>query len=80
MSATDAPTIVTTNLYSNELTCPSCIAKIERRLVKLDGVAEGTVHFSTGRIEVRHDPEVATVDDLIAAVAEAGYTAAPRRF
>ena len=52
---TTATTIRTTNLYSNELTCPSCIAKIETRLAALDGVEKGTVHFSTGRIEIVHD-------------------------
>ncbi|QGG94386.1 cation transporter [Actinomarinicola tropica] len=70
----------TTNLYSNELSCPSCIAKIETRLAALDGVERGTVHFATGRIEVVHDPDVATVDDLVAAVRAAGYAAAPRGF
>ncbi len=74
------PTIVTTNLYSDELTCPSCIAKIEKRLAALDGVEQGTVHFATGRIEVRHDPAVASVDDLVAAVKAAGYAATPRGF
>lgn len=70
--------LTTTNLYSNELTCPSCIAKIEKRLAALAGVEKGTVHFSTGRIEVLHDPEVATVADLVEAVRQAGYAAAPR--
>ncbi|HEY9557823.1 MAG TPA: heavy metal-associated domain-containing protein [Acidimicrobiales bacterium] len=70
--------LTTTNLYSNELTCPSCIAKIERRLHALAGVDAATVHFSTGRIEVLHDPAIATIDDLVAAVAAAGYAAAPR--
>lgn len=70
----------TTNLYSDELTCPSCIAKIEGRLARLEGVERSTVHFSTGRIEVEYDPEVATVEDLVAAVREAGYAARPRGF
>ncbi|MBK5224887.1 MAG: heavy-metal-associated domain-containing protein [Acidimicrobiia bacterium] len=72
--------ITTTNLYSDELTCPSCIAKIERRLGALDGVETATVHFGSGRIEVQHDPAVATVADLVEAVQRAGYAAAPRGF
>ncbi len=69
-----------TNLYSDELTCPSCIAKIESRLRRLPGVDDATVHFETGRIAVRHDTERASVQDLIEAVAQAGYRAVRRGF
>ena len=68
----------TTNLYSSELTCPSCIAKIEKRLHALPGVQEATVHFGSGRIEVLH--EGVPDEDLVAAVRKAGYNAAPRAF
>lgn len=80
MTKTNATTLTTTNLYSSELSCPSCIAKIERRLYALSGVEKATVHFSTGRIEVSHDPSQASVDDLVAAVAKAGYAAKARGF
>lgn len=73
-------TTETTNLYSDELSCPSCVGKIERRLSALDGVEQATVHFATGRIEVVHDPSSTPVDELVAAVAAAGYSAAPRAF
>lgn len=80
MSTASTTTFTTTNLYSSELSCPSCIAKIERRLYALSGVEKATVHFSTGRIEVSHDLTQASVDDLVAAVAKAGYAAKPRGF
>ncbi len=73
-----ATSLKRTNLYSNELSCPSCVPKIEKRLQALPGVERATVHFSTGRIEVLHDD--VPVDELIAAVAAAGYRAAPRGF
>ncbi len=69
----------TTTLYSDELTCPSCVPKIEKRLRALAGVERGTVHFGSGRIEVLHAPET-TVDELVDAVRDAGYHAAPRGF
>ena len=72
-------TLRTTTLYSDDLTCPSCIGKIETRLGALGGVERASVHTTTGRIEVVHDPAV-PVADLVAAVAAAGYTAAPRGF
>jgi copper chaperone len=66
-----------TILRSNELSCPSCIAKIEKRLTGMSGVEGATVHFNTGRIEIVHDPEQTDQDQLVAAVAEVGYTARP---
>ncbi|ABG04761.1 Heavy metal transport/detoxification protein [Rubrobacter xylanophilus DSM 9941] len=62
-----------TLLRSNELSCPSCIKKIERSLKALDGVSEATVHFTTGRIEVEHDPERVGPEALVEAVRSAGY-------
>lgn len=47
-----------TTLRSDELTCPSCVAKIEKALAGVSGVERATVHFTTGRIEVAHDPGV----------------------
>lgn len=70
----------TTNLYSSELSCPSCVAKIEKQLLALDGVDTAKVHFGSGRIEVSHDPDRAPVESLVGAVRKAGYAAAPRGF
>ena len=44
------------------------------------GVNAATVHFATSRIEVRHDPAVNSVDDLVAAVGSVGYVARPSVF
>lgn len=70
----------TTILRSSEFTCPSCVDKIEKRLNKLDGVQTAKVHFATGRIEIDHNTEVVSVDDLIAQVAKAGYKATASAF
>ncbi|SDZ93062.1 Copper chaperone CopZ [Bowdeniella nasicola] len=67
----------TTTLRSDELSCPSCIAKIETKLTSLDGVSEAEVKFSSGRILVTHDPQRVEVRDLLNAVAEIGYSAKP---
>lgn len=73
---------VTTNtvLRSDEFTCPSCVEKIERKLHSLPGVVSAQVHFATGRIEVDHDSEAASVEDLVEAVAQTGYRATPQAF
>lgn len=77
---TTASTTTTTTLRAEGFSCPSCVAKIEKQVGKLKGVESVKVHFATARVVVVHDPSVATTDDLVAAVAKAGYTARPAAF
>ena len=69
-----------TMLRAEGFTCPSCVSKIEKSLQKLPGVSDATVHFATSRIEVDHDAEKTSVDDVVAAIKKAGYTARPSAF
>ncbi len=62
-----------TLLRSSELSCPSCVAKIEKALGALDGVQAAVVHFNTGRIEIEHDPARATAEELVETVRRSGY-------
>ena len=64
-----------TTLRASDLSCPSCVAKIEKALSSVEGVTEAKVHFETGRIVVEHDAEKASKAALVAAVASAGYQA-----
>lgn len=68
-----------TVLRAEGFSCPSCVAKIEKRVSRLDGVSAVKVHFASARIEIDHDESV-SVDELVAAVAKAGYAAAPAAF
>jgi Cu+-exporting ATPase len=56
------------------MTCASCAARIERRLNKLDGVT-ASVNYATGKALVSFGAGVQPAD-LVAAVREAGYSAA----
>lgn len=69
-----------TILRSQELSCPSCVAKIEKALSAVDGVEMAKVYFTTGRIEIQHDDTRANVNDLVKAVRSAGYDAKPAAF
>src|SRR5215203_1384142 len=69
--------LVPFDLAIGGMTCTSCAARIERRLNKLDGVA-ATVNYATERASV-HAPAGVAIDDLIAEVAAAGYTARDAR-
>lgn len=69
-----------TLLRAEGFSCPSCVAKIEKRVGKLKGVEDVKVHFATARIEVDHDETKTSVDDIVDAVAKAGYKATPSAF
>ncbi len=62
-----------TTLRSHELTCPSCIVKIEKQLQRISGVESVDVQFQSGRIVVEHDEEQAGTDALVDAVRKVGY-------
>ena len=64
-----------TILRSQEFTCPSCVAKIEKALKATPGVHNARVHFTTGRIEVEHDAQRVSADELAQVVRTAGYEA-----
>ncbi len=69
-----------TILRSDELSCPSCVAKIEKALLAVDGVKSAKVQFGSGKIEVEHAPHSAGVAALVNAVQKAGYAARPSPF
>ncbi|GAA0943723.1 heavy metal translocating P-type ATPase [Actinocorallia libanotica] len=57
------------------MTCASCAARIERKLNKIEGVT-ATVNYATEKAKVEY-PEGVSVEELIASVEKAGYTAEP---
>ncbi|MEO7588695.1 MAG: heavy metal-associated domain-containing protein [Arachnia sp.] len=75
-----AITTTHTSLRAEGFSCPSCVTKIEKQVGRLKGVTSVKVHFASARIEVDHDADVTSVDDVVAAVARAGYTARPSTF
>ncbi|MBT2391588.1 copper-translocating P-type ATPase [Streptomyces sp. ISL-1] len=61
------------DLEISGMTCASCVARIERRLNKLPGVA-ASVNLATASARVTYGPQV-TPSELVAAVEAAGYGA-----
>ena len=66
-------TVADVDLDITGMTCASCAARIERKLNKLPGV-EATVNFATEKARV-HSVDPVPVEELIAAVEQAGYGA-----
>ena len=78
---TATPATSTHSIFRAEgFSCPSCVAKIEKQVGRLKGVQDVTVKFASSRVEVEHDPAVATTEQIIASIAKAGYRAAPSAF
>lgn len=70
---TSGPTLVEVDLAIEGMTCASCVARVEKRLNRVDGV-EATVNLP---LESAHVvlPEGVTDAELVAAVEKAGYQA-----
>ncbi|MEP7016532.1 MAG: heavy-metal-associated domain-containing protein [Actinomycetota bacterium] len=83
MSTTSTTTTTTTTrtiLRAEGFSCPSCVAKIEKQVGRVEGVAVVKVHFASARIEIDHNPAIVGVDELVAVVAKVGYAARPAIF
>lgn len=61
------------------MTCGSCVRHVDHALKEVEGVTQVDVQLREGQVRVQHDPSLAPVSALIAAVLEAGYEAAERR-
>lgn len=66
-----------TELAIEEMTCASCVGRVEKALAQIPGVLEATVNLATERARVRHLSGVVSITDLEVAVVHAGYK--PRR-
>ena len=69
----DARAVVTIDLAIGGMTCASCVARVEKKINKLDG-ATATVNLATetAQVELTDDVDAA---QLVRAVESAGYTA-----
>ena len=72
------PTGLVTETFPIEgMTCASCANRVQRTLNKVEGVADATVNLASEQATVRYAPGQTGRDDLIAAVAAAGYQVRP---
>ncbi|WP_375291771.1 heavy metal translocating P-type ATPase [Qipengyuania sp.] len=73
---TELPGALDTRLTVPGIRCAGCIAKIERELPRMAGVASARVNFSAKRVAIRHD---ARVDEqaLVSALEGLGFEAQP---
>jgi len=67
----------TTEFAIEDMTCASCVGRVEKALAQIPGVLEANINLATERARVRHLAGVVSTTDLEAAVKQAGYK--PRR-
>ncbi|NVM22722.1 MAG: heavy metal translocating P-type ATPase, partial [Desulfobacterales bacterium] len=57
------------------ISCASCVAKIEKGLCEVSGVADAKVNFATEEAAITFDPNQVPVSDFIRTIHELGYEA-----
>lgn len=67
----------TVQLSIEGMTCASCVARVEKALLKVPGVTSAQVNLATETAEVKLASHDLDVSALTAAVAKAGYAARP---
>lgn len=63
------------DLKTDGMHCGSCSILIEMTVGDLVGVSAVKADFATGTTHVEYDPAFVSVDDISAAITEAGYVA-----
>jgi Cd2+/Zn2+-exporting ATPase len=55
------------------LACPTCAGKVEGTLARKAGVEEAKVHFTTGRVQIKYNPEQVEEAELRELIEAMGY-------
>src|SRR5215212_2907157 len=58
-----------------DMTCASCVRRVERALSKKEGVAEASVNFAAEKASVAYDPAATSAEELVGTIRDAGYDA-----
>ena len=73
----EGPTVETMTLVVENMHCGGCMRKVEQKLGDLPGVASARANLSARRVTVISSKGRVSADDLIEALAQAGFKAAP---
>jgi len=58
-----------------DMSCNHCVMRVTRAISGQPGAADVQVDLESKRATFQYDPAQATLDDIAAAIADAGYTA-----
>jgi copper chaperone len=60
-------------LRVNGMSCTHCVNTIETFVGKLNGVSQVKVNLEIGKVDVKYDSSVVSLDDIKETIEEAGY-------
>lgn len=65
---------MTKKIYQLEtVSCPSCIAKIEGSLKRLNGIYKSEVLFNSSRVKVEYDENTLSSKEIVDSIEKVGY-------
>lgn len=62
-------------LHVSEMTCSSCVARIEKGLHEASGISKAAINLATEKATIEYDPAIIKVTEIIQAVEKIGYKA-----
>lgn len=65
--------MTTTTFRTEPFTCPSCVAKIETAVGRVDGVEKVDVKFNSSRVVVDHEEAQASAESIRKIIDDLGY-------
>lgn len=65
--------MTTTSFHLEQLTCPSCIKKIETALNNKDGVSEVKVLFTSSKVKVSHNENIVNAVGVGKVITDLGF-------
>ena len=63
----------TVQIGVQDMTCASCVARVERALKKVDGVSDAGVNLATEKASISYDPERTDLGTLLGSIETSGY-------
>lgn len=65
--------VKTKSIQLEELTCPSCINKIEAAVGKMEGVSEVKVMFNSSKVKATFNEEITNEEQIKKIITNLGY-------
>lgn len=62
-----------TTMQLEQLTCPTCVKKIETALAKTAGIEESSVSFSTSKVKAEFDESKVSADNIKDIIEKLGF-------